>query len=182
MSSDKKAKILKAAISLLENTTNTKDVTTRAIAETADVNPAMINYYYGSKDTLLVSAMKSILNDYLSDSGPTPGKNIKEELETLLFDFVEQVLTFKDHLRAAVPKILMDDEIVLSRKVYPYIREYYNGKISDQECRLISYQTVSFILLAMYRLDAVQNYCGIDITDPAQAREFINSEVELILK
>ena len=67
MASDKKEKILESAIALLKECDDVKEVTTRRIAERAAVNPAMINYYYGPKDDLLVESLKRILAGFLTE-------------------------------------------------------------------------------------------------------------------
>jgi TetR/AcrR family transcriptional regulator, regulator of cefoperazone and chloramphenicol sensitivity len=183
MSSERKDRILEATIFLLENCQDVKEVTTRAIAGNASVNPALVNYYYGSKDELMVCAMKSIMASFLSSDSIQYGSgNPKKVLEEALTSFARKIVLFRKHLKTAVPKILLDDEIVLSRMVYPLIKEYYGDRLSDQDSKLLAYQIVSFILLVFYRSDAVKKYCGVDFMDEYQCSVLVKKEVDLVLQ
>ena len=182
MASDKKEKILDSAISLLKECDDVKEVTTRRIADRAGVNPAMINYYYGSKDDLLVEGLKRILAGFLTeqDIEYDPSKP-KEALEAILGTFVCGIMAYKKYLSTAVPRIFMEDEIYLSNLIAPMVKKYYGERKSESECRLLAYRTVSFILLVLYRSDAVKDYCGIDVTDKDQCCMFVKNEISFML-
>lgn len=182
MASDKKEKILEATITLLTECQDVKDVTTRRIAEKAGVNPAMINYYYKSKDNLLIKSLKRILASFLSEQDVKYDSNKpKEALEAILGTFVCGIMTYKKYLSTAVPKILMEDEIFLSNLIAPLVKKYYGSTKSEAECKLLSYRAVSFILLVFYRSDAVKDYCGLDVNAKDQCCHFVKNEISIML-
>jgi AcrR family transcriptional regulator len=183
MSSDKKDRILQATVFLLENTEDLKDVTTRVIAGNANVNPALINYYFGSKEELMICAMKRILFGFLPiDKIRYESGDPRKVLEETLISFVDKMIIFRKHLKDAIPDILMKDEITLSAKIYPLIKEYHGDRVTDQCAKIMAYQIMSFMLLVFYRSDEVKRYSGLDFTDEPQRIYFVKREIDLILQ
>ncbi|WP_120461781.1 TetR/AcrR family transcriptional regulator [Paenibacillus aceti] len=79
-------------------------VTTRKIAALANVNIAMVNYYFGSKDKLLNETIKAILNSYkgcfaILDQTELPAK---ERLKRFLTDYAKTFQRYPDLLRQIV--------------------------------------------------------------------------------
>lgn len=181
MVSDSKERILSSTIYFLKDGTGIKGITARNIAEHANVNPAMINYYYGSKENLIVSAMKSVLLSNFEELPFDSIRNPKQALGDLLVLFSDKITNFKGLLHVAVPRILMDDEITFSNYVYPYVKAHYKNSMSDSECKLIAYRLVSFLLLIVYRADEVMHYCSLDVSNKDSLREIIHKEVNLAL-
>ncbi|MCK5115522.1 MAG: TetR/AcrR family transcriptional regulator [Candidatus Aegiribacteria sp.] len=63
---DARQRIILAAIDIL-NSEGVSGITTRRIAENAEVNSAALNYYYGSKDNLIVCALDLTLEHVFDD-------------------------------------------------------------------------------------------------------------------
>jgi len=79
-------------------------VTTRKIAALANVNIAMVNYYFGSKDKLLDETIKTILNSYkgcfsVLDRSDLPAK---KRMEIFLTEYARTFQGYPDVLRQIV--------------------------------------------------------------------------------
>jgi AcrR family transcriptional regulator len=88
-----KTKIIQTALKLFaENGFDGTGI--RKIAEEAEVNSAMISYYFGSKKGLLVAVITHYLDALLSfekhiDSSLNPDEKIKTAVEFLVFNIIE---------------------------------------------------------------------------------------------
>lgn len=79
-------------------------VTTRKIAALANVNIAMVNYYFGSKDKLLNETIKLILNSYkgcfsILDQANLPAK---ERMEIFLTEYARTFQKYPELLRQII--------------------------------------------------------------------------------
>lgn len=66
-----KEKIFRATLELLTEGKNDQQITTREIASKAGVNPALVNYYYQSKENLLSRAVGKMMSEIIEKSNPT---------------------------------------------------------------------------------------------------------------
>ena len=182
MASDKKTVILDTAVAMLRHCNDLKEVTTRAIAAEAGVNPALVNYYYGNKEKLISTAMKEIISGFLPEAPWEHGLgDPREALEKMLIGFMHNLMSLRKQLNKAIPSILLEDDITLSKRILPFIRAYADGRLSEQDMKMRAYHIMSFTLLVAYRCDAVKEYCGADLDDMMQCNHLIVRGLDLIL-
>lgn len=100
-----KGYILNATLELIK-TEGVENVTLRKIAALADVNLALINYYFGSKDKLVNEALKILLASFrehfliLDDHSMPP----KERLKTFMVQYVNSVTKYPEILKEILGK------------------------------------------------------------------------------
>lgn len=101
----KKELILQTTLQLLKEK-GLEGVTIRNIARHADINPALINYYFGSKDKLVNIAIKNILTTALDTFATLENNNLppKERLKQFLIQYVKIVKTYPSIFRRALHK------------------------------------------------------------------------------
>ena len=63
-----KDKLMDAALHLMENMDDPMKVTSRQIAQAADVQPGMINYCFGSRENLIYSVFQKLYLDFLKET------------------------------------------------------------------------------------------------------------------
>lgn len=180
---NQKKALLDAAIKLLKEADSPEKITSRQIAARAGENAAMINYYFGSKDTLMSQAVGEIL-DVAADvfrSPPNPSDPPKERLRQILRQICKTVLKYQRYTKIYVPHLLLEDEINLPFYVLPQIREHFGPRKSETECRIIAYQMVSFLQLAFYRSNGFLHYAGIDLSKEYACDKLIDWEIEEFL-
>lgn len=177
-------KLLNATQKLLLEMESPDEITSRQIAAKAETNVAMINYCFQSKDELLKNAVGQIL--WSSAKSRTALKDEKvppiDRLWNLLWELSELVLKFHEITKLSIPYILLQGEIETPLYVLPLIREHFRGTKSEEECRVIAYQMISFIQLALYRSETFGRYYGIDIMEPSEAKRLLEMEFRLLLK
>ncbi len=180
MKNDKKSAILAAAEELLRGCGNIKDVTTRAIAAKAGVNPALINYYYKNKETLISRAMREIVFGMIPDISPVDSEDPIETLETLLLEFMHNLMSSRQRYNRAIPDMLLQDDIALAHRILPLVREIAGGQLSETDLRMRSYQIINLTLLVAYKCDSVREYCEADFDTPDCCNRFIEKGLKLI--
>jgi AcrR family transcriptional regulator len=180
---NQKNTLLDAAAKLLEESKQPEKITSRQIAACAGVNAAMINYYFGSKETLMSKAVAKILDatSEIFQSPPEPSAPPKERLRQILRKICQTVVKYRRYTKIYVPHLLLEDEINLPLYVLPEIREHFGVRRSETECRIIAYEMVSFLQLAFYRSDAFLRYAGMNLSEERACDRLIDWELEQFL-
>jgi AcrR family transcriptional regulator len=183
MNSDgKKDEIISKTQNLLLECSSTDDVTTRAIANRANINPAMVNYYFGSKDELMKKAIQRIFN--ITDEAE-PLRTGTGNPRKLMFDFLisicDRLLYYEKYSRIYIPDSLLSDKISTPLALVPILKEYFGARKDENACRLIAYQMVSFLQLALYRPDELHEYAGINVRNRNELRNLISSQLDIFL-
>jgi AcrR family transcriptional regulator len=178
-----KDQLIQAAMKLLSEGNSPAKITARQIVSEANVNLAMINYYFGSKDELIHIAVGNIMADRanelkeIRDSGISPKKRLIEFLSTMSDITIE----FSELTKPTVPYLLLEGEIELPYFILPMIKEYFGDKRSETECRMIAYQIISFSQLVFYRSSDFLKLTGIDILDKKQRDAMFESMVDMCI-
>jgi len=161
---DRNKRLLEITVSLLREYDDPDDITTRMIADRAGVNLALINYYYRSKDELLKQAVNEIVSESSENMYGFKGNGTpKQILHDFIFAISGDLLKYEKYSKIYVPDQLLNDPINIPDKLYPFIRDHFNGRRSDGECRFDAYHITSIFQLIYYRSKDVQNYSGYDI-------------------
>lgn len=179
-----KDKLLHATVKLLTKTARPEKITARQIAEVAEVNLAMINYCFKSKDQLIDQAVSQILAPYIarySDLANGQGEP-KERLFQLLNYFCELSLKFAPFLSLTVPYKLLQKEFAVPNEMINLISEFYEQRIPPQFSRVIALQLVSFSELLLYRGADFKEFSGIDLTNQRQREYYLRFQIELFLQ
>lgn len=179
-----KERLIQATMDLLKKEKSAKKMTARKIAETADANLAMINYYFKSKDELVSLAVNQLIEASgekqeeldLKDQVP------KERLITFLTAIADSTCEYAELTRPTIPYLLLEGEFDLSYQILPLIKECFNNQRDETECRVIAYQLVSFLQIAFYRGKDFERYSSIDVMDEHQRHQLCRVLVEDAVK
>lgn len=179
-----KEQLMQAAIKLLTNSKDPCKITARQIAAEASANLAMINYYYSSKDGLINEAVNSIIETRAGSLKDISAKNIpgKQKLYEFLVTMSDILLEYADIARASIPYLLLEGDIVLPYYILPLIKECYHNKRSEEECRLLAYQLISFLQLVFYRMNDFMKFSGIDIEHKQQRDQMLQSYIDFYFR
>ena len=178
-----KDRLVLATVGLLRDRADASGITARQIAREADVNLAMINYYFGSKDALLTAAVSLVIADKAAAlteiggrSGPADAK-LRDFLSTLS----DITMEYAELTRPTVPWVLLEGELDATHHLLPLVRDCFGDRRSETECRIIAYQLVSFSQLVFYRSASFLKYTGIDIEDKRQRDELLRTILDIYL-
>ena len=174
-------RIINATKELLITMKDPGKITARQIAACAEVNLAMINYCFQSKEKLLKTATDEIVADAFAkmtiDSSEV---SAKERLKALLFNISEVTLRFEKITRLSVPYMIFDAPIELPMMILPYVKEYFGAEIDESQCKLISFELVNMLQIILYRRKDFSCYSGISLQTSDDIRCFINRQVDLL--
>lgn len=165
-----KDQLIQATMKLLTESKNPSKITARQIAQEADANLAMINYYFGSKDTLLSTAVSMLIADKAVALKEIRDRSApaKEKLRDFLITLSDITIGYAELTRPTIPYLLLEGEIEVPYHILPMIKECCGDRRSETECRIIAYQLIAFSQLVFYRSGDFSKYTGIDIEDKRQ--------------
>ena len=130
-----KKALLEAAKELMTTCTDSDEVTSRRVAAKAQVNPAMINYCYGSRENLLYEVFKQLLSDAQS-ACPELSEVLhadipaKQHLITLHFSMMKLMIRNFSYSKAITKYILLNRTNGVGMESLPYITEHFGNRTS----------------------------------------------------
>ena len=165
-----KNQLILATMKLLTKSKNPSKITARQIANEANANLAMINYYFNSKDALLNTAVSKLMADRANELKEIRDKNLpgKQKLSDFLITMADITIDYSEISKPTIPYLLLEGEIELPYYILPMIEECCGDKRSETDCRIIAYQLISFSQLVFYRSADFMKYTGIDVFDKKQ--------------
>lgn len=180
-----KDKLLDATFLLMEEAEDPLKVTSRQIASRAEVEPSMINYCFGSRESLIYQVFQREYLSFLKEreaadilsSGLPPA----EILKRLHFLVASCLVRNHKFTRAITSFILFKRDLGMESFSYRYVYEHYQGKRSEEECRMIAYELSTMMQLIIFRKDDIRRDFGIDLDDEDTLRHYIDMRVDLLL-
>ncbi len=118
-----KEKVIDAAISLF-NVQGYNGTSIRSIAERADVNPALISYYFRNKKGLLEKLMTEFLEGYVTIIEKEASKLSSQSTRTCLLNIFEQLLVYhqeRHHLARFVHREITLDTTLVRELMSTYL-------------------------------------------------------------
>ena len=181
--SETKSKLLDATKELLLSEQHPEKITARKIATAANVNLAMINYCFSSKDELLKIAVDEIIDAEFKkiSAQDLSSYSPKEALKELLYRISQVTLQYERLTRLSIPYALLTAPIEIPDSLLPYIREIVKDKKDDRFCKMVAYQIVSILQIVFYRESDFYAYSGINIHEPEDLHFFIDEQINLLL-
>lgn len=180
-----KEKLLNAAAELMNECSDSSEVTSRAISERAGVRLSMINYCFGSREALLFETFSRNEKDYrddpkiksiiLSDISP------KEKLRKLHYTAAEFLVKEYKFTKAVTRFVLLNRDLSKEPSSLPFIRAHFGERKSEEECRVIAYELSSMMQLVICRLEDFSEFSGIDLRDREQLHRFIDMRIDMLL-
>lgn len=182
-SENTKSLLISTTKELLLTAKNPQKITARQIASQADVNLAMINYCFGSKDELLKLAIDEIIAFEFNQFSIVNKNNLnpKEKLKMLLYHVSEVTIQYESITRLSVPYVLLNAPIEIPYGILPYIKEHFGNQKEEQLCKMLAYEIISFMQVVFYRANDFYKYSGINLREPKELQRFIDNQLDLIL-
>lgn len=169
-----KEKLMKATTELLLEEGHAETITSRQIAEKAETNLAMINYYFHSKDELINSAVNLLIQSAadswmnVADSTQSP----YEKLLNMLLQLSKLTMQYYSFTKTTTIYELTKTEIHLPYYIIPLLEQIYGDQKSDFEVKMIAFEIISFLQVLMIKAEDFFKYAGKDVRDDTQ-REFV---------
>ncbi len=192
MSDNEKTKnhIIEITTDLLkEYNGDTKKITSRLIAERADIGLGSINYFFGSKENLITECVQRIINKVLTEFTPeitdftkTDGLSDKTRLiswASQTFDFL-----FENQAIANI-SILSDMQNYLANSNSVYTQKGFvfaiRDKKNEEAKKLLVFILVSAMQVAFLAKNIAKEILGYDLYSKAERDLFIYDTVTMLL-
>ena len=180
-----KDRLIEATLHLMENMEDPLQVTSREIAARAQVQPAMINYCFGSREDLIYATFQKEYLSFLKEDevaqaldADLPPKEVLKKVHFLVARCLVQNYKFT---RAITGLVLFKRDLGKGSFSFPYVKAHYKGKKTDKECALIAYELSTMMQLLIYRKDDIKKDFGIDLENEKELKKYIDMRVDLLL-
>lgn len=173
---------------LKEYNGDTKKITSRLIADRADIGLGSINYFFGSKENLITECIQRIINKMLAEFKPDVTDSTKADGlsdKSRLISWASQTFDFLFQNQAIVNiSILSDmqDYSANSNSVYTQKGFFYaiRGSQPDAVKRLLVFILVSAMQTAFLAKDNAKEIIGYDLYSKTERDLFLFDTVTLL--
>ena len=177
MDREKKAEIIDIVAKMVSEEV-VYSITTRKIADRANINPAMVNYYFGSKKELLKEAI--IRNSQIGVTS-TEKKDPRKAMFDLLMNMCERIMILSRYEGAYFSDIIQEDCKQVRHEINRQIGLYFKDQGREDEHKSMAYRIVGFLMLASSDPEGYYRYMGADIWNKNALRNLISSQLDEIL-
>lgn len=179
-----KERLLNAAIELLGEEKQIEKITSRLIAERAGVSLGSINYHFQSKANLLNEAVGRMTYE-IAESWLEPVQGFDDDpvgaLKMLIKETSRVMARYAHLAKLSVENILMQGNFDVPLIIIPLLRAIYAHQKSEQELRLIAFQLIIPMQVAMLHDRAFLRYSGYDLYDDLQRDQLIEKQVDNLI-
>ncbi|MBN2050365.1 MAG: TetR/AcrR family transcriptional regulator [Spirochaetales bacterium] len=178
-----KEKIFQATLELVTRGADAQRLTTRQIAAEAEVNPALVNYYYQSKENLLGQVVGAMMGEIIGRELQNTGKDTDPRIKLKALLFVTADAAFKHYhvCRTALSIELKRGCVNSCEMVLPLLKEIF-PEAPDSKLDILALQ----LMLPFHHLvidpEIYGNYLKADFFDPLQRKNKINEMIDCILE
>lgn len=181
---DAKERIMDTMVKLLLEQKDVNKITTRQIAEIANVNSALINYYFQSKENLLNKAVEICMEKIASNmfvkgmESEPPVSRLKNMIMTIsTFAFNNYFLS-----QIAISSDLKHGSLNTTQMILPLLRENFKEKKTEAELKSMALQLIAPLQIIFLNAKEYKQYLSTDIFDEKQRNELLDKMTDNILK
>jgi len=178
-SKEKIREIVCKTAELLSSADSSAEITTRKIAENAGINPAMVNYYFGSKENLLKAAVSVMDGTHMTDAPHDPSGSRKAMFDHLVKMCGISIQYAKLGLRGDISSF-STDALETSYKLLE-MKKMHDGITPNTENAYLIFKTVCFLMVASADPDGFEEFSGIDIRSKSQLRLLVSKQLDILL-
>ncbi len=180
-----KERLIEATFSLMEKSDDPLAVTSRQIADAAGTKPSMINYCFGSRESLIHRTFEekymNLLNEEKVNEILNAGLAPKELLKQIHYEVAKLLVNNYHFTKAITAFVLFKRDLERESFSFPFVKQHFNGRKSDAECKLIAYELSTMMQLIICRKDDIKTAFGFDLDDRNGLRDFINMRIDFLL-
>ncbi len=152
--------LVKTTMMLLKDVYELEEITVRKIAEEANVSVGLINYYFDSKDDLLLDAINSIIHtDSRSGTNSLYNSNIdpRRRLQLFLHDLSDLLVDYRQYTNMTIKHELINKGFETASFIESVIHEI-NPEWTIDEVKYLSIQVIVPLQIIFFKEDAFYEY------------------------
>lgn len=181
--SEVKERIIEAVQALLAHGVPAGDITVRQVAAKAGVGIGTISYHFHSKEKLIYEAIgrqMAALASPLSGSADT-GLCGKERLCRFLTDTAELACLHEDMFRSQMSYDIVHGDFSICYTITPMLREILGSGTSDLAIKLKALEIVATLQMIYLKPGDFMKYAGLDVRNPKQRSEAMDTLLSDVL-
>lgn len=160
MEQDAQQKILDTVVVAMQENQNIEKLTNRKIAEKAGVNSALINYYFKSRENLLLEAvnvcMGNLFEEIIEKSAMEVDPLIR--LKEMIQGIVDLGYTHYPLVKISVANELSDGGIATNKLIQPILKEIFQEKKNEYELKIMAAQIIVPLQVIFLNADNYQKF------------------------
>lgn len=178
-----KEAIESAARKLIIENEDIRTITTRAIASEADLNPALINYYYSSKELLIQKIIEEIVSESFDNEVVHPHiDNPRKDIFDYMCRVCERQSAYARYYGVMNSAFVSEEGIIkIANGLLPFLRAFFLGNRSDTECRETAFEMICTVQMVLVHRDEYKEYSGADLGMKDGLRLFISRQMDRYL-
>jgi len=180
-----KQRLVRVTVELLHESSDPSNVTVRRIASRADVGIGLINYYFGSRDSLINEAIGMLISEkvepFLNESlasAQTP----MERLVELVVASGEVAAQYPQYAETALAYTLMHEKMDIPALILPLLRGILAENRPELEIRWMAYSLIVTTQAMFIHRRELQVFVGMNFNDRYDRREAIETIIKTIVK
>lgn len=177
-----KDKVFQAAMELVLEGKNDKQITTREIASKAGVNLALINYYYQSKENLLSQVVGTLMGDIIEKFNPNSqtGTDAQTRLRSILFSTADAAFRYPSICKIAISQELKSGCESSCKLVIPLLKEIM-PELDESDLNIIALQLMIPFHHIVLEPELYSRYLDTDFYDDKMRKQKINQMINHVL-
>jgi len=180
---DTKERILNTVVKLLSDRKDVNKITTREIAKLANVNIASINYYFNSKDNLVLKAVETCMENMARKL--LVYDNQKEDAVKRIKNMIKEIASFAFNnyylSEIAISAEIKKGSINTIQTILPLLKELFKDRKTETELKLMALQIITPMQVMFLNANEFKDYLLVDIFDDDIRNELLDRMVENIL-
>ena len=155
-----KKRILETVVSAMQENQDIGKLTNRQIAEKAGVNSALINYYFKSKDNLLIEAVNICMGNLFENIIQKTSKEIDPllRLESMIKEIVCLGYNHYPLAKITVANELNGGGIITNKMIQPVLKEIFKQSKDEYEIKILAAQILLPVQVIFLNASAYQKY------------------------
>lgn len=177
-------RILAVTVALLKEKDDSDRITIRQVADRAGVAIGAINYHFQSKGNLIDLAIGRMITDAATpwyqfargdDADPVT------QLRRLTKDGVTAAFRYHKMSTHSLTHWVLNGDFEVETQILPLLREAFGRRKSETELRLLAFQFVVTIQVAVIRRPAFRRFVGIDLDSPAEREAMLDTLIDQLV-
>jgi AcrR family transcriptional regulator len=171
-----KEKILETVVLLLKEKKDISRITNRQIASLANVNSALINYYFQSKENLINTAVGVCMGNVFEEIIEKAKNDVDpiERLKNMIKVISEVSYTNYDLIKITIASEMKDGGLTTNKLIFPLLREIFGDSKTELQLKLIASQILIPLQTIFLNADAYKNYLKNDVFDNETRNKIID--------
>jgi AcrR family transcriptional regulator len=180
-----KQRLVRVTVELLRDSPDPSNVTVRQIAARAEVGIGLINYYFGSRDSLINEAIGMLISEkvepYLNESLAS-AQSPMERLVELVVASGEVAALYPQYAETSLVYTLMHEKMDVPAMILPLLRGILGENRPELEIRWMAYSLIVTTQAMFIHRRELQVFVGMNFNDRNDRREAIETIIKTIVK